>query len=128
MNLISENRCFDGVQGVYEHESTSTGTTMRFAVFRPPGAEDGNPVPVLYWLSGLTCTEENFTVKAGAQRLAAELNLLIVAPDTSPRGDGVPDDESGPQLVGRDFIGRMCLDSPGCSPNGRAFSSRLGGG
>lgn len=95
MNLISENRCFDGIQGVYEHESTSTGTTMRFAVFRPPGAENGNPVPVLYWLSGLTCTEENFTVKAGAQRLAAELGLLIVAPDTSPRGDGVPDDPDG---------------------------------
>ena len=94
MQIQSENRCFGGRQLVLEHASTATGTPMRFAVFLPPAAEAGR-VPVLYWLSGLTCTEENFTVKAGAQRLAAELGLILVAPDTSPRGDGVPDDPDG---------------------------------
>jgi len=69
---------------------------MRFAVFTPPEAQHGpGPFPVLYWLSGLTCTEENFIAKAGAQRVAAELGLVIVAPDTSPRGEGVPDDPNG---------------------------------
>ena len=94
MQIQSENRCFGGRQLVLEHASTATGTPMRLAVFLPPAAE-AEQVPVLYWLSGLTCTEENFTVKAGAQRLAAELGLMIVAPDTSPRGDGVPDDPDG---------------------------------
>ncbi|GGB63623.1 S-formylglutathione hydrolase [Tistrella bauzanensis] len=96
---LSTNRCFDGVQGVYSHASTETRTTMRFSVFTPPQAAHG-PVPVVWFLSGLTCTEENFTVKAGAQRVAAELGLMLVAPDTSPRGvdDGgetVPDDPDG---------------------------------
>ncbi|MEE2691872.1 MAG: S-formylglutathione hydrolase [Pseudomonadota bacterium] len=86
---VSENRCFGGVQRVLAHESRGTGTKMRVAVFTPPGA---GPFPVFLWLSGLTCTEENFTVKAGAQRVAAELGMMIVTPDTSPRGDGVPDD------------------------------------
>lgn len=85
---VSENRCFDGVQGVYEHQSTATGTSMRFAVYQPPQVRQG-PVPVLWFLSGLTCTEENFTVKAGAQHYAAEHGLMLVAPDTSPRGAGV---------------------------------------
>jgi S-formylglutathione hydrolase len=84
-----EHRCFGGVQGYYRHESTETGTPMRFAVFLPPAAASG-PVPVLYFLAGLTCTEENFTVKAGAQRRAAELGLALVMPDTSPRGLDLP--------------------------------------
>ncbi len=68
---------------------------MRFSAFAPPKALDGSRVPVVWWLSGLTCTEENFAVKAGAQRIAAELGLLVIAPDTSPRGEGVPDDARG---------------------------------
>lgn len=78
----------------YSHDSTSTHCKMRFAVFLPPGASQTNKVPVLYWLSGLTCTDENFMQKAGAFKKAAELGIAIVAPDTSPRGDNVPDDES----------------------------------
>ncbi|MEM8767079.1 MAG: S-formylglutathione hydrolase [Pseudomonadota bacterium] len=94
MQTVSEARSFGGTQGVYEHEAASTGTVMRFSVYLPPAVNSGS-VPVLYWLSGLTCTEENFTSKAGAQRVAAELGLAVVAPDTSPRGDGVPDDPEG---------------------------------
>ena len=88
MEIISENRCFDGIQGVYRHRSGETGTDMRFAVYAPPQARE-TAVPVLWYLSGLTCTEENFTVKAGAQRYAAEHGLMLVAPDTSPRGAGI---------------------------------------
>ena len=89
ITALSQNRCFGGVQGTYAHESTETGCTMRFGVFLPPQAQKGR-VPSLYWLSGLTCTEENFIVKAGAQRVAAELGLAIVVPDTSPRGLNLP--------------------------------------
>jgi S-formylglutathione hydrolase len=85
---ISENRCFGGVQGFYRHASTACAGAMRFAVYRPPQAAQGK-VPVLYYLSGLTCTEENFTIKAGAQRVAAELGLMLVMPDTSPRNTGI---------------------------------------
>ncbi len=92
METISEQRCFGGVQGVYRHASETTGTPMQFAVFIPPGAENGG-VPVLWYLSGLTCTEENFTVKAGAQRYAAEHGLMLVAPDTSPRGASIPGED-----------------------------------
>ena len=91
METLGSNRCFAGVQHVLRHESAVTNTLMRVAVYLPPEAENG-PVPALLWLSGLTCTEENFTVKAGAQRTAAELGLALVAPDTSPRGAGVADD------------------------------------
>lgn len=94
LTTISEQKCFAGLQGVYSHRSEACGVDMRVAVFQPPRALEGHPVPVVTYLSGLTCTEENFTVKAGAQRVAAELNLMIVAPDTSPRGEDVPDDES----------------------------------
>jgi S-formylglutathione hydrolase len=87
ITTLSQNRCFGGLQGTYAHESTETGCTMRFGVFLPPQARR---VPILYWLSGLTCTEENFIVKAGAQRVAAELGLAIVVPDTSPRGLNLP--------------------------------------
>ena len=91
LTILSESRCFGGVQRVYSHLSRETGTQMRLAVYLPPAAERG-PVPGLIFLSGLTCTEDNFTVKAGAQRHAAEHGLMLIAPDTSPRGEGVPDD------------------------------------
>lgn len=88
---ISHNKSFGGVQSVHSHVSVETGCTMRFGVYLPPAAEKG-PVPVLFWLSGLTCTEENFIAKAGAQRMAAELGIAIVMPDTSPRGLNYPGD------------------------------------
>ena len=93
IETVSEHRCFGGVQGYYSHEATSTKCAMRFSAFVPSRAQS-EPVPVLYYLSGLTCTEENFTVKAGVQRHAEQHGLLIVAPDTSPRGPDVPDDEA----------------------------------
>ena len=85
----SEQRCFGGTMGFYGHASESTGTAMRFAVFVPPQAAS-RKVPALYYLAGLTCTEETFMIKAGAQRLAAELGLMLVACDTSPRGLNLP--------------------------------------
>lgn len=91
LETLSEAACFGGTQSVHRHDSEATGTAMEFSVYLPPGAGDGSKVPVLFWLSGLTCTWENFTVKAGAQRYAAEHGIAIVAPDTSPRGDDVPD-------------------------------------
>jgi S-formylglutathione hydrolase len=94
LDVVSLSRCFEGIQFTYRHRSSETATVMRFAAFIPPQA-DQRPVPVVWYLSGLTCTEENFTVKAGAQRIAAELGLLLIAPDTSPRGDGVPGDPAG---------------------------------
>jgi S-formylglutathione hydrolase len=92
--VVSQSRCFGGTQFVYRHASSATGTPMRLAVYVPPQAERGK-VPVVWFLSGLTCTEENFTVKAGAQRVASQLGLILIAPDTSPRGEGVPDDPEG---------------------------------
>jgi S-formylglutathione hydrolase len=94
LDVVSQSCCFGGIQFTYQHQSSETGTLMRFAAFVPPRA-DHRPVPVVWYLSGLTCTEENFTVKAGAQRIAAELGLLLIAPDTSPRGDAVPRDSAG---------------------------------
>ena len=94
MKTISEHACFGGTVGFYSHPSEVNHCEMRFAVFVPPQARM-HPVPVLTWLSGLTCTEETFMIKAGAQRLAAQLGLMLVAPDTSPRGDDVPDDAKG---------------------------------
>lgn len=87
---VSETACYGGQQGTYEHRSRTLDCMMRFSVFMPPQASEG-PAPVLWYLSGLTCTEENATVKAGFQRVAAELGLMIICPDTSPRGDHVPD-------------------------------------
>jgi len=92
METVSEQKCFGGTQGVYRHESRETGTPMQFAVFTPPAA--AAQVPVLWFLSGLTCTEENFTVKAGAQRYAAELGMMLVVPDTSPRSAGIEGEEA----------------------------------
>lgn len=94
IETISETRCFGGKMGFYRHHSQVNDCDMQFAVFVPPQAADGN-LPVLTFLSGLTCTEENFMVKSGAQRLAAELGIMLVSPDTSPRGEGVPDDPEG---------------------------------
>ncbi|MCB9680572.1 MAG: S-formylglutathione hydrolase [Alphaproteobacteria bacterium] len=90
----SEHRSFGGVQGFYEHASTSTGTPMRFSLYLPPQVQQGR-VPVVLWLSGLTCTEETFAIKAGGQRVAAQLGLALLAPDTSPRGPEVATDPAG---------------------------------
>ena len=92
MELIDSHLCFGGEQRRYQHDSAVLGCPMTLSVFLPPGY--GSHTPVLYWLSGLTCSDENFVQKAGAQRLAAELGLAIVAPDTSPRGADVADDDS----------------------------------
>jgi S-formylglutathione hydrolase len=90
---VSVNKSFGGWNKQYSHHSKSLNCNMRFAIYLPPQASNAKKVPVLYWLSGLTCTDENFMQKAGAQRIAAELGIAIVAPDTSPRGDEVADDE-----------------------------------
>ncbi len=92
--VIESKRCFGGTQTVYEHHSRVTSTPMRFSIFLPPQAEAG-PVPSVTFLSGLTCNEQNFTTKAGAQRYAAELGLIVVAPDTSPRGLSLPGEHDG---------------------------------
>jgi S-formylglutathione hydrolase len=89
IKAVTQSLSFGGVQSVYTHQSGETGCVMRFGVYLPPQAKAGR-VPILYWLSGLTCTEENFIVKAGAQRIAAALGLAIVVPDTSPRGLAIP--------------------------------------
>ena len=94
IETLSETNCFGGRIGFYRHASETNDCDMRFSVFVPPQAAE-REVPVLTFLSGLTCTEENFMVKSGAQRVAAELGLMLVSPDTSPRGDGVPDDPDG---------------------------------
>jgi S-formylglutathione hydrolase len=94
MDQIGANRCFGGQQLRYRHSSGVLGCDMTFSIFLPPAAREGK-VPVLYWLSGLTCTDENFVTKAGAQRYAADHGIAIVAPDTSPRGESVPDDPDG---------------------------------
>lgn len=93
METLSENACFGGIQGVYKHASRATGTDMTFGLFLPVEAQDG-PVPVLWYLSGLTCTHENAMTKAGAQAWAAEQGIALIFPDTSPRGEGVADDEA----------------------------------
>lgn len=94
MELISENKVAQGWHRRYQHESPVLNCSMNFAVFLPPQASKENPVPVLYWLSGLTCTDENFMQKAGAFKAAAQAGIAIVAPDTSPRGEGVADNKS----------------------------------
>ncbi|MFT5812856.1 MAG: S-formylglutathione hydrolase [Psychroserpens sp.] len=90
---ISINKSFGGWQKQYSHQSKTLNCAMRFTIYLPPQVSNGEKVPVLYWLSGLTCTDENFMQKAGAQRMAAELGIAIVAPDTSPRGEDVANDE-----------------------------------
>lgn len=91
---ISSNKSFGGWNKQYTHRSAVLNCEMRFAIYLPPQASAGETVPALYWLSGLTCTDENFMQKSGAQGVAAELGIAIIAPDTSPRGDDVADDEA----------------------------------
>lgn len=88
LELISEHACFGGTQQFYRHQSKEIGLPMRFSVFLPPQAQTGK-LPALFYLAGLTCTEETFMIKAGAQRVAAELGVILIAPDTSPRGAGI---------------------------------------
>ena len=94
MEQVSANKAFGGVQGVYRHTSVETGTEMSFSVYVPPH-EDGAKLPVVWYLSGLTCTHANVTEKGEFRKACAELGLIFVAPDTSPRGEGVPDDPAG---------------------------------
>ena len=93
MQTLSENRCFGGTQGVYSHAASTTNCDMTFGLFLPEEAQDG-PVPILWYLSGLTCTHENAMTKAGAQQWAAEQGIALCFPDTSPRGEDVADDEA----------------------------------
>ncbi len=97
---ISCNKSFGGWHKQYSHFSGTLNCQMRFAIYLPPQVSAGDKVPVLYWLSGLTCTDENFMQKAGAQRVAAELGIAVVAPDTSPRGEEVADDPDGAYDLG----------------------------
>lgn len=92
---VSRQKVFGGWHQQFTHDSTALNCAMRFAIYLPPQVEAGQKVPVIYWLSGLTCTDENFMQKAGAFKTAAELGIAIVAPDTSPRGQDVPDDTQG---------------------------------
>ena len=92
LETVSTAKMFGGVQGVYRHDSRETGTPMTFSVYLPPQAGAGVPLPVVWYLSGLTCTHANVTDKGQFQQVCAELGLIFVAPDTSPRGEGVPDD------------------------------------
>ena len=94
MRIVEQHACFGGSQQVWSHASSSLGCEMRFGVFLPRAALEGRACPTLYWLSGLTSTEQNFITKAGAQQHADRLGLIVVAPDTSPRGDEVADDPS----------------------------------
>ncbi|NND00676.1 MAG: S-formylglutathione hydrolase [Gammaproteobacteria bacterium] len=94
MQQVSASKIFAGQQLQYQHSSAVLGCDMQFSIYLPPQAESAK-VPVLYWLSGLTCTDQNFVTKAGAQRYAAEHGIAIVCPDTSPRGDDIPDDPDG---------------------------------
>ncbi len=102
MEEIANNTCFGGSQLRYKHYSSSLICEMTFSIYLPEQLATGADIklPVVYWLSGLTCTDENFMQKAGAQKIASELGLIIVAPDTSPRGDNVPDDDEAAYDLG----------------------------
>lgn len=102
MDILSQHRCFGGTLVYVSHSSDTLGCDMRFTVFTPAGAE-GKKLPVITYLAGLTCTEDNFTTKAGAYKTAAELGLVLVAPDTSPRGDHVPDEDAWDFAKGAGF-------------------------
>lgn len=103
IEILSQHCCFGGTVGVYKHAALSTGCDMQFTLFIPPQASSQKKCPAVVFLSGLTCTSENATVKAGMYRVAAELGLVIVVPDTSPRGPGVPVGESGVVGLGAGF-------------------------
>ena len=92
LEVLAQHRCFDGWQRIYRHDSATIGLPMRFSVYAPPQAESG-PVSALFYLAGLECNEETFMIKAGALCLAAELGLILVAPDTSPRGLNIPGED-----------------------------------
>jgi len=100
LESIATNRVFGGWQKQFQHSSQTLNCSITFSVYLPPQAKTGEKVPVVYWLSGLTCTDENFSTKAGAQRIAAELGLAPIMPDTSPRGEDVPDDKDGAYDLG----------------------------
>jgi len=120
LELLSEHYCFDGTQRFYRHTSREIGLPMQFSVFIPPQASRG-PVPALVYLAGLTCTEETFMTKAGAQRMAAQLGLLLVAPDTSPRGANVPGEDDGWDFgTGAGFY--LDATEPGWKDNYRMYS------
>lgn len=95
MEQIGNNKCYGGYQQRFRYAASTLNSATTFSIYLPPGASADAPVPVIYWLSGLTCTDENFVQKAGAQRYAAEHGAALVAPDTSPRGEGVPTDPDG---------------------------------
>ena len=103
MEKISENRCFGGVQGVYRHRSSACRCDMTFGLFLPQEAEHA-AVPVIWYLSGLTCTHENAMVKAGLQQWAAAEGVAVIFPDTSPRGRGLGSMLTRPRLLGRQTI------------------------
>jgi S-formylglutathione hydrolase len=92
MQPIEKHACFGGSQEVWQHQSSTLGCTMKLGIYLPGKAIAGTPCPVLYWLSGLTCSEQNFITKAGAQKYAEQHGMILVAPDTSPRGDDIPND------------------------------------
>lgn len=100
MEQIGNNKCFGGFQQRFRYESGTLSSATTFSIYLPPGASADAPVPVIYWLSGLTCTDENFVIKAGAQRYAAEQGVALVVPDTSPRGENVPTDPEGGWDIG----------------------------
>lgn len=102
MKRIEHRACFDGFQDVYQHQSKSLNCEMKFSIYLPKASEQ-TKLPVLYWLSGLTCNEQNFITKAGAQRYASEHGVIIVCPDTSPRGDDVPNDNAYDLGIGAGF-------------------------
>jgi S-formylglutathione hydrolase len=101
LRLLSSHRLFDGAQKRYRHRSQTLNCEMNFSIYLPPEPNNNEKIPVIYWLSGLTCTDENFTIKAGAQRIAAELGMVLVMPDTSPRGEGVAEAPDAAYDLGR---------------------------
>ena len=109
MELVQQQRCFDGEQRIYQAHATTLKTTTRFSVYLPPRALAGQTCSALIYLAGLTCTEDTFAIKAHAQRLAAELNLILLMPDTSPRGEAVADDAGWDLGQGAGFyINALC--------------------
>ena len=120
IEILSEQRCFGGTQGFYRHVSTATGGTMRFGLFVPPLAR-GAKAPLLTFLAGLTCNEETFAIKAGAQRLAAELGLILMTPDTSPRDTGI-DGATGDWEFGEGAGFYLDATTPGFAPRFRMHS------
>ena len=114
MELIQHNRCFDGEQRIYAFNSKWLKGEAKFGIFLPPQALRGQPCPALFYLAGLTCTEETFSIKAHAQRLATQLGLILISPDTSPRGEQVAQDfiltqlkRHGPNIIKWKVLLRM---------------------